>query len=64
MIDWKPMVDKQVADSQGPFGHGVESCAVRRQGKRFLTYQKTITVFRVTFLCCPSEFKKPRSQCD
>src|SRR6186713_1410836 len=55
------MVDKQVANSQSPFGRRVESCAVRRQSKRILTYLKTLTSFRVA---CPSEFKKPRSHCD
>ena len=61
VIDSEQMVGKQVANCQSPFGGRVESCAVRRQGKRFLTYQKTITGFRVEFLRCPSQFKKPRS---
>ena len=61
VIDSEPMVDKQVANSQSPFGRRVESCAVRRQSKRTLTYLKTLTSVRVA---CPSEFKKPRSHCD
>lgn len=64
VVDGKQMIDEQIADSQSPFGIGIEIQVIFRQGKRSLIHLKPISSFvsGLFRLGMPTELKEPESQ--